>query len=145
MKRHDARELVLQALFAIDLGKNDHRMILDSLCREKDVDENSWEFCRYIVEGVIERQAVIDRLIQKYAVQWELTRMAGVDRNILRLALFEILFSYDVPEAVATNEAIELSKSFGSQESFRFINGILGNILKDLPAIKRAVEHSCNE
>lgn len=140
MKRHDARELALQALFAVDLGKNDHRMILESLCREKDVDENGREFCGYIVEGVIARQAVIDQLIQKYAVQWELTRMAGVDRNILRLALFEILFSDDVPEAVATNEAIELSKSYGSQESPRFINGILGNILKELPAIKKAVE-----
>ncbi|MFZ5753863.1 MAG: transcription antitermination factor NusB, partial [Bacillota bacterium] len=96
-------------------------------------------FALYLINGVVAHLAEIDKIIRQFAVEWELERMATVDRNIMRLALFEILYSDNVPEAVATNEAIELAKSYGSEESARFTNGILGNIIKHLPEIKKKV------
>jgi len=91
------------------------------------------------VAGVIANLTAIDELIKKYTTDWPLDRMAAVDRNLMRIALFEFLFTQGVPGAVAVNEAIEVAKSYGSEESPRFINGILGNIIKDLPQIKASL------
>ena len=133
MKRHAAREMALKALFAYDIGKNEPGMIIELLSEEESVDTDSKEFSGYLVGGVIENKGAIDQMIEKYALEWALDRMPGVDRNIMRVALFEILYSPEIPKAVIVNEAIELAKTFGSDDSPRFVNGIVGNIIKDMP------------
>lgn len=131
MKRRAARELVLKVLFAWDLGKSDPYNILDQLCQEEEVDDGGREFTKKLVKGVLNNQEEIDAVLQKYSIEWDLKRMAAVDRNIMRIAFYEMGYTAGIPEAVAANEAIELAKSYGSKESARFINGILGTIIKD--------------
>lgn len=131
MKRHEAREIALKALFACDLGKNDVDFVLKQLLDEnKKVDENSKGFIDYLVKGVLEHQESIDTLIAEHSVEWKIERIATVDRNIMRLALFEIMYTPNMPAAIAINEGVELAKNYSSKESARFINGILGNFIK---------------
>jgi len=136
LKRREARELVLKILYAWDVGKNDADQVMEQLFNEENTTESGRVFCRSLVNGVIANLVAIDKLISKYSTDWPLDRMAVVDRNLMRIAVFEILFSDGVPSAVAVNEAIEIAKSYGSEESPRFVNGILGNIIKDLSQIK---------
>lgn len=143
MKRRTGREIVLKTLFARDFSKNDAFELLEHVMADEKVDEPGREFSRSLVEGVLSRQKEIDNLIKQYSIEWDLDRMAAVDRNIMRIALFEILFSPNMPEAVAANEAIELAKNFGSDESAKFVNGILGKIIKDLPTVKAMFERGC--
>ncbi len=131
MKRREARELALKVLYARDIGKNDPQEIMELLFAEGETEQKIQDFCRVLVGGVLENLQAIDLLISKYATDWPVERMAAVDRNLMRIALFEFYFSGSVPGAVAVNEAIELAKNYGSEESPRFINGILGNILKE--------------
>lgn len=135
MKRREMRELVLKVLYASEIGKNDTGLIMEQLFTEENVEETGRAFCRSLVSGVLDNLATLDKLISKYSTDWPLDRMAAVDRNLMRIAVFEIVYSPEVPGAVAVNEALELAKNYGSDESPRFINGILGNILKDLPGI----------
>lgn len=140
MKRREVRELALKVLYAYDIGKNDTESIMQQLFTEENIEETGREFCRVLVAGVIANVEEIDQLICKYSMDWPLDRMAAVDRNLMRIALFEFLFSDGVPGAVAVNEALEVAKNYGSEESPRFINGILGNILKDIVQIKADLE-----
>lgn len=131
MKRRLARELVLKILFQIDLGKVDTALALETVLEEED---NTWvkEFVRSLVRGTEEHQERIDQLIEQYSKDWKLDRMAAVDRNLLRLAIYEILYMSDIPSAVSINEAVELAKVYGSDESAKFVNGILGNLVRQL-------------
>ena len=129
MKRRAARELVLKVLFARDLGKVEPYTLLEQLAEEEKAGDSAIAFSRRLIEGVIFNQDNIDKTIREYAIEWDIDRMAAVDRNIMRLALFEMLYSPDVPKAVAVNEAVELAKIYGSEDSARFINGILGNVM----------------
>jgi N utilization substance protein B len=101
--------------------------------RERVVDnqlpENGHGFCRSLFEGVLEYRVALDEAIQRIAPDWPIDQIAPVDRNILRLAAFEILLSPDTPPKVAINEAVELAKMFGSESSSRFVNGVLGTLL----------------
>lgn len=133
MKRRAAREMALKVLFAHDLGKTEPLFILEQLSEENLMNEKSKKFVSDLVLGVVQNQEVIDNTIKQYAVEWDLERMAAVDRNLLRIAIFEMLFSNSVPKVVAVNEAVELAKAYGNEESFRFVNGILGNAIKQLP------------
>lgn len=132
MSRRAAREAALQVLFQIDIGKVDFAKALDFVVEENRLNEKQVEFLRGLVRGVLRRLARIDGIINEISVDWNLERMAGVDRNILRLALWEICYSAEVPPNVAVNEAIELGKTFSTGESGRFINGILGRVLESL-------------
>lgn len=131
MKRRLARELVLKTLFQIDLGKVDTALALETVLEEED---NTWikEFVRSLVRGTGEHQEKIDQLIEQYSTDWKLDRMAAVDRNLLRLAIYEILYMPDIPSAVSINEAVELAKVYGSDESAKFVNGILGNLVRQI-------------
>lgn len=131
MKRRTARELGLKVLFARDLGKVEPYTMLEQLAEEENSGDNAKNFSRYLIEGVILNQEQLDRTIKEYAIEWDLDRMAAVDRNIMRLALYEMFYSPDVPKAVAVNEAVELAKLYGSEDSARFINGILGKVIKE--------------
>lgn len=132
MKRHLARETAFQVIYQIDVGKNDVEQALLARLNESTLDEAGKKFCQQLVKGTINNLEKIDEMIEQYAVDWPISRMLSVDRNLLRLAVFEIIYCDDIPNKVAVNEAIELAKSFGSEDSAKFINGILGNLVKSL-------------
>lgn len=130
MKRRQLREIAFQTIFQVDVGKNDLEVSLSERINENDMNERDQAFCRNLVIGTVEKLPEIDGLIEKYALEWKIERMSSVDRNILRLAVFEMLYSSETPKKVALNEAIELAKVFGSEESPKFINGVLDGIIK---------------
>lgn len=126
MSRRLAREAAFKALFQIDLGKSTTEQALRYVLTGLPLAESEARFAREIVEGTFQRRPELDRLIQKYLVHWELDRLSAVDRNLLRLALFEILHRPDIPNAVAINESLELAKKYGgSDEAVAFVNGLL--------------------
>jgi N utilization substance protein B len=132
-KRRKSRELSLQLLYELDLrggaaGATDFREFWE----RHPVDDEVRAFTEDLVRGTREHQAKIDELIAQYTEHWTLERMAVVDRNLLRLGIFELLWEPDVPPKVAINEALEVAKKFSTQESSRFINGILDRIRKEL-------------
>lgn len=127
-KRRRLRELALQVLYQIEITKQSPYKALEESKRNFYPDEEEDEFAKRIVLGVAQHQQEIDRLIEGYAEHWRLDRMAIVDRNILRMAIFELLYCEDVPPKVTLNEAIDLGKRYGTEESGSFINGILDRI-----------------
>jgi transcription antitermination protein NusB len=133
--RTKARECALQALYQLDLSGGDPRDALRGvLAHFEEADEATGRFADELVRGVQSERPQIDALIQTSSTHWKLDRMARVDRNILRLAVYEILRRADVPIRVTLNEAIELGKKFGSEESSAFVNGVLDRIAHmDLP------------
>jgi N utilization substance protein B len=127
--RTRARECALQALYQLDLSGGDPREALRGiLAHFEEADKETEQFADELVRGVQSERRAIDELIQKSSTNWKLDRMARVDRNILRLAVYEILRRADVPLRVSLNEAIELGKKFGSEESSAFVNGVLDRI-----------------
>jgi N utilization substance protein B len=130
LKRRQVREIAFQIIYQVDVGKNDFEVALALCFGELNLDEGDKAFCRRLVTGTLSNLKDIDKTIEKYAVDWKVDRMLSVDRNLLRLAIFEILYCEDIPNKAALNEAIELAKIFGSEESPKFINGILDKIIK---------------
>lgn len=128
--RRKAREYALQILYQYDIS-HDSTRLLDGFWASKDVPENIKEFTNKIVEGVIKNLYLIDSKINQSAMNWSIDRMAVVDRNILRMATFELLFINDIPVKVTINEAIEIAKRYGGEDSSSFINGILDRILRE--------------
>jgi N utilization substance protein B len=133
-KRREGREVALQLLFHWDLN-------LREMPQEKDL-KLFWELCNVIpgsrsfattvLNGVIANQATIDSKITRYTANYELKRISAVDRNILRMAIYEMLYAADVPPIVAINEAIDIAKKFGTEESGKFVNGVLDRVKLDL-------------
>lgn len=130
MKRRLARETALQVIYQWDVGKNDLESALKDRVAEVDLDPNSISFVQILVHGTFKNIEKIDQVIEQYLMEWSLERMSSIDRNILRLGVFEILFNEDVPDKVALNEAIELAKVFSTDQSAKFINGVLDKVLK---------------
>ena len=128
--RRKAREYALQMLYQYDLSR-ESEYLLDGYWSGKEITENVKEFSNNIVEGVIKNLSVIDNKISQSASNWSIERMAVVDRNILRMATYELLFMNDIPVKVTINEAIEIAKRYGGDDSGAFVNGILDRILKD--------------
>ena len=132
-KRRKAREVALQFLYQLDLNGDDDPIPHDEeFWARHPVDDETRAFADALVRGVKGNQAKIDHAISQFAEHWDLERMAVVDRNILRLAVYELLWTAEVPPKVAINEAIEIAKKFGTKESSRFINGLLDRIHKEL-------------
>ncbi len=100
------------------------------------MDEGAAAFARTLVLGVVEHLEEIDSYIRRFAVDWQLDRLASVDRSLLRLALYEMLYLPDIPKNVSINEAVELSKIFNTEESSRFVNGLLDRARREIEAIK---------
>lgn len=129
MSRRQAREKALQTIFQIDMGGVEPKTALNNILEEFGaVKADTKPFLENLVFGTLKELASIDEVISKVALSWNIERMANVDRNILRLALYEIYFMDDVPVNVSLNEAIELAKTYGDAESGKFVNGILGRI-----------------
>ena len=126
--RRKSRIIALQALFEVDSVAHDAEGTLDRLLSEASLSEEGIAFARELVSGVLTNREKIDNMIQAHAPAWPVAQLAIVDRNILRLAIFEILLNNKVPVRAAINEAVELAKTFGSENSSKFINGVLGAV-----------------
>ncbi len=126
--RRKARALALQALYEIDAVGHDVGVVLKRLPAEKNLSEENINFVRDLINDVLRNREKIDGYIKKFAPAWPIEQIALVDRNILRLAIFEILLDNKVPVKVAINEAIELAKHFAGDNSAKFINGVLGSV-----------------
>jgi len=134
--RRDGREWALQIVFSLDLNtREDLDVVIDDFFRHHaESDPRTRAFTEKIVRGVVENREAIDKRIEKYAEHWKLRRMGVVDRNVLRIALYELFFGADVPAAVVLNEAIDIAKYFSNSDSGKFVNGILDRACKDLPS-----------
>ena len=128
--RRKARELALQMLFQHDMSGNKPDMIISTFEELEKSKANTREFAEKIFKGTVEHLASIDEMITAQADNWRLSRMAVVDRNIIRMSVYEFLHENDTPKLVIIDEAIEIAKKFGTQKSSQFINGILDGILK---------------
>jgi N utilization substance protein B len=128
--RRKAREFALQVLYQIDLTGMEADAALDLFCKHFEAGKKSMPYARRLVQGVAGRKQEINAMIASHAENWRPERMSVVDRNILRLALYELCFLDEVPARVVINEAIEVAKRFGNDESGPFINGILDAIRK---------------
>ena len=139
MSRRLARETALQVLFERDLTKEppNTAQIVERLATEFVIPEPSKIFAQELVDGTIAHQDEIDQTIASIAQDWTLSRMANVDRNVMRLATYEILFCPDIPGRVSLNEAIELAKRFGGEESAKFVNGILDRVVANVSKVER--------
>lgn len=126
--RREAREWAVQLLFQLDYNPGDMEAAFLAFWAEREAKPKSRQFVEELVRGVCGHRAEIDQLIQKTAENWHLSRMAGVDRNIIRLALFEMLYRPEIPPAVSINEAVEIAKTMGDVGSPRFVNGILDKL-----------------
>ena len=126
--RRKARGLALQALYEIDTTNHNVEVTLKSLLAGEKITDANAELVRRLVNGVIQNKEKIDRQIREFAQAWPLEQMPAIDRNILRLAIFEILIDNKVPVKVAINEAIELAKTYGAESSSKFVNGVLGSV-----------------
>jgi len=136
--RHLSRTAALQALFVSDArGELKESLVLDAYKSNADFFPHSDEdkaFTESLIRGVVAKRQEIDALIEKSAPEWPLDRVASIDRNILRLGMYELLFGdkASVPPKVVLNEAIELAKTFGSEASSKFVNGVLASVLRDV-------------
>lgn len=130
--RRHAREWAVQFLFQRDFNTNDIESALADFWNEKPADQKIRCFTEELVRGVLTNLAAIDAKIQQYAEHWEVKRMNAVDRNVMRLALYEMLYRPDIPPIVSINEAVDIAKAFSSLESGRFVNGILDRARQDL-------------
>ncbi|HLB27649.1 MAG TPA: transcription antitermination factor NusB [Dehalococcoidales bacterium] len=126
--RRKARGLALQALYEIDSAGHSAAEVLKRLLGEEKLSEENAAFVHELVNGVIDNKENLDQHIRSFAPAWPLEQIPVIDRNILRLAIFEILIDNKVPLKVAINEAVELAKTFGAEASPRFINGVLGSV-----------------
>ena len=126
--RRKARALALQALYEVDAAGHRAEEVLTRLLAEERLSEENANFTRELVNGVIQNKRKIDKNIQSFAPAWPIEQIPVVDRNILRLAIFEILLDNKVTVKIAINEAVELAKTFGSDNSSKFVNGVLGSV-----------------
>ena len=127
--RRRTRALVMQALYECDTVEHSAVEVLDERLAEVAVSRRDAEFARGVLEGIFANAAEIDKIIAEFAPGWPLSQMAVVDRNILRMAIYEIMLSRETPPRVAVNEAVELAKAFGGDSAPRFINGVLGSVI----------------
>ena len=130
-RRRQGREIALQALYVADTAKTPLDEAFNSVNRRADgegADDATLTFARELLDGARERQAEIDRVIEETAANWSIARMAAVDRSMLRLAVFELLFQPKTPVGVIIDEAIEIVRKYSTEDSTRFINGILDKV-----------------
>ena len=129
--RRKSRELALQALYQGELAGPNGHLDFQDFCAHFQVDKKATLYAKKLLDGVLEKGAAIDKLISNHAENWRLERMSVIDRNILRLAVYEVHYQDDVPVSVAINEAVEIAKRYSTDDSGSFINGILDAMAKD--------------
>ncbi|MDQ0194419.1 transcription antitermination factor NusB [Paenibacillus wynnii] len=148
MKRRIAREIIVQSLYQMEMNEVESAEAVEILLQEASDDNESdvvitdeIQLKHYVVEhvdGIWEHKVAIDDILEHYLKGWQMSRLSRVDRQILRLATFEMIFANDVPAKVAVNEAIDLAKHFGTDDSGKFVNGVLGKMIQELDTIKES-------
>lgn len=134
MGRRQSREAALQVLYQVDVGGADPDKALADTAELNEIDPEDLKFTRELVLGSMSHIEDIDRIIATLSKDWNIERLARVDHNIMRIAIFEIMHRDDIPFGVTVNEAVELAKTFGGEDSGRFINGILAHVASMVPA-----------
>jgi N utilization substance protein B len=129
--RRKARILALQALYEIDCSAHNPETVISRYVEEKALPDEVLDFVRELTMGVLQNNREIDIIIQRFAPLFPLKQIAAIDRNILRIAIYESVFDNTVPVKATINEAVEMAKSFGSDTSSKFINGVLGSVIAD--------------
>ena len=130
--RRDAREWVIQLLFHLDMNPVDTNVAFDDFWKERTPDAASRAFAEELVRGTVSHLSELDAVLQEKAQNWSLARMGGVERNVLRMAVYELLHRRDIPPVVTINEAVDIAKYFSGAESGHFINGILDRVREGL-------------
>lgn len=138
--RTRARSVALQALYEIDLTGHQPGMVWEQRSAEAELDEKLAEFAYQIIFGVLPIHTMLDGFIAQYAPEWPMDQVATIDRNILRIALWEFAVYRNTPIKVAINEAVELAKAFGSDSTPRFVNGVLGSLADHQNEIRQVLE-----
>lgn len=133
----------MQVLFQMDISGHHAREALELFCKHFEVPRRSRPFLFHLVEGVRANREEIDRLIEAASENWKISRMSGMDRNIIRVAVYELLYCDDIPAKVTINEAIDIGKKFGTEHSPAFINGVLDSINLALGGGKQAAAADC--
>ncbi len=129
----------VQFIFQRDFNRNDMTEALEEFWRELDATPALRQFAEELIRGVEEHKAELDERIQQYAQHWNVARMGAVDRNVMRVALYEMIYRQDIPPVVSINEAVELAKELSGDESGKFVNGILDRVRKDLDRPARTI------
>jgi len=138
--RRRARRVALETLYEVDLAEHPQGEVLQRRLEDNPMENAGVQFASELVRGVMEHQDKMDTLIARFAPEWPLEQMAVIDRNILRIAIFEFLVTEQTPVKVAINEAVELAKMFGGESSPRFVNGVLGSLVsKDRAKIRESL------
>lgn len=148
MGRRLARELAFFALFQYDLGRVPWPDAVRWLLAEHELSPDAASFLQEIVADAIAKREEIDGLLRHYSQDWPLARMASTDRNILRLAVYELLYRSDIPVEVTVNEAVEMAKKFGDEDSGKFVNGVLGTVIRairEMVAVPAKVDEATDE
>jgi len=143
--RTRARSIALQVLYEVDISEHQPGPILTKRFERLKMDDSLKQFISQIVSGVINNKQILDEFISDFAPEWPLDQVAIIDRNLLRMALWEIAVYQKTPVKVVINEAVEIAKLYGSDGSPRFVNGVLGNLIDHLQEIKLSVEIDQNE
>jgi len=138
--RTKARSLALQVLYEVDMAKHPPADVFRSRLEESPLSDELSDFARQIIFGVLPRTTDLDQLIAKYAPEWPFDQVAAIDRNILRIALWEFAVFHETPIKVAINVAVELAKEFGSDSAPRFVNGVLGALADHQHEIQQAIQ-----
>jgi N utilization substance protein B len=140
--RTRARSLALQVLYEVDMSNHPPGEILKLRLEESPLSDDLAEFARQIIFGILPLTSTLDQLIAKYAPDWPLDQIAAIDRNVLRMALWEFAVYRETPLKVAINEAVELAKLYGSESAPRFVNGVLGALADHQNEIQQAISKS---
>ena len=130
-KRREARESTLQILFQLEFNDSDAEQVFHLYWKDKKASKEVKDYCHWLIKGIASHKESIDRSIQSVSEHWRLSRMPVVDRNILRMAVFELFHETDVAPAIIINEAIEIAKKFSSEQAAVFVNGILDTLRKN--------------
>jgi N utilization substance protein B len=139
-KRRKARESTLQILFQLEFDNTKPEEVFDSFWKNKRATKEIKEHSQWLVDKITSHRENIDHLIQSVSVNWRISRMAIVDRNILRMAVCELLYEESLAPAIVINEAIEIAKKYSSEDGATFVNGILDAVRKEIQAMKKAPE-----
>ena len=140
--RTRARSIALQVLYEVDIANHPPADIYKLRLEDNPLPDDLADFARRIIFGVLPMTGILDQIIANYAPEWPLDQIAAIDRNILRMALWEFAVHHDTPIKVAINEAVELAKQFGSDSAPRFINGVLGALADHQHEIQQALRNS---
>lgn len=138
--RRRARHATLEALYEVDVADHDPFDVLERRLAEHPMESAGVEFAYRLTNGVLLFKAGMDQMIARYAPEWPLDQMAIIDRNILRIAMYEFLIDDETPVKVAINEAVELAKLYGSDSAPRFINGVLGTLADQIPQLRAELQ-----